>query len=492
EGKSGANFIHHPRTGERLYKTGDLGRYLPDGNIEFLGREDFQVKIQGYRVELAEIEAALAEHPGVSTVAVVARGRREGPKRLVGYVVAGRTAHLTSADLQAFLTQKLPDYMVPASYVFLDALPLTANGKVHRQALPEPPEAAASAERLLSPHRASLEQVRDLVVGVLGLKDIDPEVSLLECGATSIDMIRIVNLLDETLGYRPRIGDFYRNPTIIGLVRGYQRQLSENKGAAPLRETVAHDQKRSRSALLTDPVEREVFKRKQSGLRRFDDNVPAYELGTILDEDTIRQYRKRRSYREFLQAPVPFAKLRGLLGKLGAMILDGQPKYLFGSAGSSYPVQTYFYAKPRRIESLSTGAYYFDPAHIRLVLISGGACIDPEIYDFLINRPVFDSAAFSIFLVAQLDAIEPLYGDLSLSFATIEAGLMTQLLEVGAPAYGIGLCQMGGLDPARLRRPLALESGHVFLHSLVGGLIADPEEGALGEDSSGEWLEGKI
>ena len=174
------------------------------------------------------------------------------------------------------------------------------------------------------------------------------------------------------------------------------------------------------------------------------------------------------------------------------MILEGQPKYLFGSAGSSYPVQTYFYAKPRRIESLPTGAYYFDPADRRLILISGGACIEPEIYDFLINRPVFDSAAFSIFLVAQLDAIEPLYGDLSPSFATIEAGLMTQLLEMAAPSYGIGLCQMGGLDPVRLRRPLALESGHVLLHSLVGGLIADPEEVAHGEDSTGEWLEGKI
>jgi nonribosomal peptide synthetase protein BlmIII len=94
--------------------------------------------------------------------------------------------------------------------------------------------------------------------------------------------------------------------------------------------------------------------------------------------------------------------------------------------------------------------------------------------------------------VAQLDAIEPLYGDLSFSFATIEAGLMTQLLETAAPLHGIGLCQVGGLDPARLRRPLALEAGHVFLHSLAGGLIADPEELSRGDDSTGEWLEGKI
>jgi SagB-type dehydrogenase family enzyme len=155
-------------------------------------------------------------------------------------------------------------------------------------------------------------------------------------------------------------------------------------------------------------------------------------------------------------------------------------------------VQTYFYAKPGRVESLPSGAYYFDPADRRLVLISGGACIDPDIYDFLINRPVFDSAAFSVFFVAQLAAIEPLYGDLSLSFATIEAGLMTQLLETAAPSDGIGLCQMGLLDPERLRQPLALEPGHVLIHSLVGGPIADPEELAHGEDSTGEWLEGKI
>ena len=494
EERTRANFIHHPRTGERLYKTGDLGRYLPDGNIEFLGREDFQVKIQGYRVELGEIEAALAEHPGVSAAAVVTKGHRDGPKRLVGYVVAGQAVRPTSADLQAFLAQKLADYMVPATYVFLDALPLTANGKVNRQALPEPPEAAGSAERSPSPHPASFEQIRELVVSVLGLKDIDPQVNLLEYGATSIDMIRIVNRLDETLSYRPRIGDFYRNPTVFGLVGGYERQINENKGsgAASLRGTPAHEQKKSRSSVLTDPVAREAFKRKRSGLRRFDENVPAYELRAIQDEDTIWQYRKRRSHREFLQIPVPFARLGELLGRLGPMILDGQPKYLFGSAGSSYPVQTYFYAKPRRIESLPAGSYYFDPVDRRLVLISGGTCIEPEIYDFLINQPVFDSAAFSIFLVAQLDAIGPLYGDLSLSFATIEAGLMTQLLEMAAPSYGIGLCQMGGLDPARLRQPLALEPGHVLIHSLVGGLIAEPEEFAHGEDSTGEWLERKI
>jgi SagB-type dehydrogenase family enzyme len=380
--------------------------------------------------------------------------------------------------------------MVPATYLFLDALPLTANGKVDRQALPEPPEAAASAEEGPSAHRPELEQIRKLVLSVLCLQEIDPEVSLLEYGSTSIDMIRIVNRLDETLGYRPRIGDFYRNPTIIGLLRGYQSKTRQDMEAG--RRSLAPEPGRTRLTVLTDPLERESFKRKQSGLRRFDENVPAYALGAMQGEDAISLYRNRRSCREFLQIPVPFTKLAAVLGNLGSMSVDGQAKYLFGSAGSSYPVQTYFYAKPRRVESLPAGAYYFDPVGRRLVLISGGACIDPEIYNYLINRPVFDSAAFSIFLVAQLDAIEPLYGDLAVSFATIEAGLMSQLLEMTAPSYVIGLCQIGGLETAGLRAPLALGPDHALVHSLAGGLIAEADELAHGKDSTEEWIEGKI
>ncbi len=155
------------------------------------------------------------------------------------YVVIRPGSSPSSADLQAFLAQKLPDYMVPATYVFLDALPLTPNGKVNRQALPEPPEVARSAEQDRSLRETGLEQMRELVSGVLGQTKLDPEVSLLEYGATSIDVIRIVNRLDETLGYRPRIGDLYRDLTIAGLTRSYQRHLDENRPAAPQRHTPA-------------------------------------------------------------------------------------------------------------------------------------------------------------------------------------------------------------------------------------------------------------
>src|SRR6185295_11166646 len=131
--------------GDRIYRTGDLGRWREDGNIEFLGRNDYQVKIRGYRIELGEIEARLGEHAGIREAVVLTREDRAGGKRLVAYYVNTGDAEAVNAEqLRAHLSVLLPEYMIPAAYVELDALPLTPNGKLDRKALPEP-EAAAYA-----------------------------------------------------------------------------------------------------------------------------------------------------------------------------------------------------------------------------------------------------------------------------------------------------------------------------------------------------------
>src|SRR6185503_1131272 len=122
----------------RMYKTGDVGRYLPDGRIEFLGRTDHQVKVRGFRIELGEIEARLSEHPGVREAVVVARDEGDGDKRLVAYYTPRPVDTASPQALRAHLSTILPEHMVPAAYVALDTLPLIPNGKVDRRRLPAP------------------------------------------------------------------------------------------------------------------------------------------------------------------------------------------------------------------------------------------------------------------------------------------------------------------------------------------------------------------
>src|SRR3989440_271733 len=154
-------FVPHPcsqRPGARLYKTGDLARYLPDGSLEFVGRLDHQVKLRGYRIELGEIEQALLHHPAVSECVVVVRQSQAGSKQLVAYVVAAQDQEaVEQAELRSFLGERLPEYMVPSHLMALEALPLTANGKVDRRALPAPEPLADTREPYAAP-RTSIEQ----------------------------------------------------------------------------------------------------------------------------------------------------------------------------------------------------------------------------------------------------------------------------------------------------------------------------------------------
>jgi len=504
--KTETSFIIHPQTTERLYRTGDLGRYLPDGNIEFLGREDFQVQIQGYRVELEEIEAALAQHPGVRTVVVTALGETHGGKSLAAYVVPEGKPAPKIRQLRQFVQKKLPEYMIPSAFVLLDQLPLTPNGKVDRQSLPDPGRMPAKSLQARPADAPNItDRIGQLVASVLKIDPIDPETNLLHLGATSVDMIRIVNLLDSKLNFRPQINEFYRLPTVSGLARSYEQhqyQGQRRKGAAEHTILGTPDSAVAGFQLLLDPEERAAFRIQEHGLRRGVDGRPYVVLHLVDSDDMVKEaFTQRRSYRHFSPEPIPFVQFSRLLGCLRQIRLDGKPKYLFGSAGGLYPVQTYLYVKPGRVEALDGGIYYFHPADCRLVLLSKNAEIDRDVYDPIINGPIFDEAAFGLFLIAQMGAIVPMYGDRSMHYVVIEAGLMAQLLEITAPAGGIGFCQIGDLDFKPIRHLFALDQSHVLVHSLLGGLIdSEPiksrspfEHPAGGRDvSDGDWEEGEI
>jgi SagB-type dehydrogenase family enzyme len=201
-----------------------------------------------------------------------------------------------------------------------------------------------------------------------------------------------------------------------------------------------------------------------------------------LPEETLREKcAHRRSYQRFSTLPVPSDRLGHLLSCLRQLREDTVPKYLYGSAGGLYPVQTYLHVKQGRVTGIAEGVYYYHPRDHRLVLISANVPLHRGIH-MPVNRSIFDEAAFSVFLIGRLNAVAPIYGEAAMRFALIEAGLISQLLEMTAPASQLGLCQIGSLDFDSVRSAFALEEGDVFLHTLVGGGIDPPlerEEGVL-------------
>lgn len=305
EEKTKVSFIIHPQTQERLYKTGDLGRYLSDGNIEFLGREDFQVKVNGYRIELGEIEITLKQHSAIKDAIVSVE-----QQQLIAYIIA---------------------------------------------------------EQKLESIEFKLKQ--------LGIKVLESQ----------------------------------------------KIQLSKPK----------------------------------------------------LDKIFTQAYFQRQSYRNFLLEPILLNQFSQLMSCLLQLNLPEfpLPKYRYASAGSLYPVQVYLSIKPNKIEGLEAGFYYYHPKEHQLILINSYSEINSQFYGN--NQAIFEQSAFALFLIGELKAITPLYGDKARDFCLLEAGYMSQLLMETASKEEIGLCPIGDLEFETLRDLLQLESSQILLHSFAGGKI-DP------------------
>ncbi|MEH2157011.1 non-ribosomal peptide synthetase, partial [Nostoc sp.] len=204
--------------GERLYKTSDLTRYLPDGNIEYLGRIDNQIKIRGFRIELGEIEAILSQHPGVRENVVVTREDIPGEKRLVAYFVPQLQQTPTTNELRIFLKEKLPQYMVPSAFVSLECLPLTPNGKVDRKALPVPDSHNTQLAVSFVAPRTFVEKVlADIWANVLHLKQVGVLDNFFDLGGHSLSTIGVMSQINETFQINLPLRHLFTAPTIAEL-----------------------------------------------------------------------------------------------------------------------------------------------------------------------------------------------------------------------------------------------------------------------------------
>ncbi|MEH2290129.1 non-ribosomal peptide synthetase [Nostoc sp.] len=246
EEKTNLSFVHNPFPDARkklpanrqdlIYKTGDLGRWLPDGNIEFLGRIDHQVKIRGFRVELGEIEAFLGQHPGVREVVVVVREENPDDKRLVAYVVPSPEFHQDDRNsseliqqLRDFLKEKLPGYMIPSAIVSLEALPLSPSGKVDRRALPVPNFKNESEFGFIAPRTPAEEIVIDIWSQILKQEHVSIHDNFFDLGGHSLLATQAISRLREAFKIELPLRSLFEAPTVAQLVECIEKMLTVQK-----------------------------------------------------------------------------------------------------------------------------------------------------------------------------------------------------------------------------------------------------------------------
>jgi aspartate racemase len=246
---------------DRLYKTGDVARYLPDGNIGFIGRADFQIKIRGFRVEPIEIETQLEKYPAVNQSIVLCHDTPNGEKFLVAYLSAGKDQTIDVDELGQFLRQKLPAYMLPSSFIVLDTLPLTPNGKVDRRALIDLDTAQQQNEEMITPRDELEQQLAIIWQKLLGLSEICINANFFELGGNSLLSVRLVTEIEKIFNYHFPLSSFFQMGTIANIAKWMREQPSETISLDEIPAGLDLEDYRAFSSLCAGRIGKHIGKR---------------------------------------------------------------------------------------------------------------------------------------------------------------------------------------------------------------------------------------
>jgi amino acid adenylation domain-containing protein len=293
--------LYSRKSGQRIYQTGDLARYLPDGNIEFIGRIDHQVKVRGFRIELGEIESTLMQHQAVKNAIVMANENPSGGKRLVGYIVCDNSSELNALELQRYLKDKIPDYMIPSSFIWLTEIPVTTNGKIDRQALLEIESTQPELEQKYEPPKNFVEEALIAIwTEALGIERIGIHDTFFSLGGDSILSVRVLALA-KGKGIHISLQQLFQHQTIYELSK--HLSISKINDASEIRsEPLCLVGAEDRAKLPVDIEDAYPMTMLQVGMLYHiemlpDDpvyhNVNSYYLQIHFDEDRFRNAAQR-------------------------------------------------------------------------------------------------------------------------------------------------------------------------------------------------------
>ncbi|MED0939954.1 beta-ketoacyl synthase N-terminal-like domain-containing protein, partial [Bacillus mobilis] len=449
-------FITNPFTTEkgRLYKTGDLARYNEKHEIEFIGRNDHQVKVRGFRIELGEIEAILNSHSLINDSVVTVKHDDNGEAQIVTYIVSERL--LSSTMIREYVRQQVPAYMVPNKIIPVDKIPMNVNGKLDYNALPWPAPDIFNQKKdedNKQNNNEVIEMITKHFKEVLKLQDINPEEDIFNLGATSLTIVNVAQRIKEKEGFSIPVEVILEHSTISEMATHLCAQKTEQVSDG-------------NSSLYED----ELY-----GQEARDENSIKYTYEEIDVDLAVGKYDSLyyKSYTtqpEFEDKPVNINDISGLLSLLKRQLVDGTEKYLYPSAGGKYAVQTYIYVKENGISDLPKGTYYYHPEKHDLNELSKDCAITSDIFSEY-HKEIFSNAKFVIFFVAEMKAIQPFYQKFSHSLVTLDSGYMSQLLLSNQSNYNIGLYPAIGVDFESVEKYFKLKPSHRFIHCLLGGHV---------------------
>lgn len=335
--------------------------------------------------------------------------------------------------------------MCPDIMMQIEQLPFNKNGKVDIAQLPQPVTSMPAESK--PQHSSTNETITRIVHSVLNRQDIQDDDNLLEFGVTSVDVVRIANKLEQELGKRFQYKTFFQNPSLAGIKSSLDSDTPQH--------------------FIHDLSQREAFKARRLWHRQFSENeriaLPPVdvELPTQIDAAFFQE-----SSTFSCDKPISLIQLSKLLKPLQHVNNTG-PHY--ASFGISYPVQTYVYLPPETLPSIQGGVYYYDSVAHKLVCLQEGVELTAEAHVPFVYRPLYQQSQASIFLVANLDAIEPLYGEASHQLCQIESGNISYLLQLSAYAANMQAKQVGAYDFEQVKNHFHLTDRHRYLISLLIG-----------------------